>query len=72
MNTALRYSHDASREFLREPERGFQINSEGAQIARIHPDQIASRIHGALQLFSVMDFTQDIQSTPPRTSRQRT
>jgi hypothetical protein len=72
MNPALRYPHYAGGKLLSQPKRRLQIDFKRPQIARIHANQIASRVQRALQLVSIMHFTQNIQPPASSLSRKQT
>jgi hypothetical protein len=69
MNPALRHAHHILRKTLRQPQRNLEINSERPEIARVHPDQIATRVKRPLQLVAIVHFTQNIQPAFARRGR---
>ena len=55
---------------LRQPKRRFRMHLKGSKIARIHSNQIASRIQSSLQLLFIVYLAQNIQLVRARGARQ--
>src|SRR5713101_3883628 len=71
LDSALGYADASGGYFFGQPECGFEIDFEGAQIAAVDADQVATRIKRALQFRFVMSLTQNIEAVGSRDPGQR-
>ena len=65
MNSALGYADACGGNCFRQPQCSSQIDFEGAQIAAVDSDQVASGIEGALEFGCIMSFAENVESLRP-------
>ena len=61
-NAAFGHADAGGGYFFCEPECGFEIDFEGAQIAAVDADQVTAGIECALQFLLVMSFAQNVEA----------
>src|ERR1019366_83915 len=70
-NAAFGHADAGGGYFLCEPECGFEIDFEGAQITAVDADYVAPGIERALQFRFVMRFAQNVEAVRSRDPGQR-
>src|SRR5208282_2204589 len=70
-DSALGYADAGVGYLFREPECGFEIDFEGAQITAVDADQVTTGIERALQFLFIMSFAQNVEAVRCGDPRQR-